>query len=314
MLVLSTIVPSKKIQTDIAANFPNIEFHYQEELAVGELSQAEVIITYGEDLENQHIRKASKLKWIMVMSAGLEKMPFDAIIERGILVTNARGIHKTPMAEYTFAMVLLHEKQGRLLLENERDEKWDRDIKVGELNGKTMLILGTGAIGGEIARMAKAFNMKTVGVNRSGSPTEYIDRIIQKNALIPALSQADYLISILPSTHETKGLLQEEHFKVMKNSAVFVNIGRGDVVDENILLSALANQEIAHAILDVFDPEPLAKGHPFWKMDNVTVTSHLSSRSYEYLPRAFRIFEQNLSSYLDGKSNFVNKVDPEKGY
>ncbi|MFJ5622648.1 D-2-hydroxyacid dehydrogenase [Peribacillus loiseleuriae] len=314
MLVLSTIVPPKSIQTDMAVKFPNIDFCYQEDLEAGKLSEAEVLITYGEDLENQYIRKASRLKWIMVMSAGLEKMPFDAIIERDILVTNARGIHKIPMAEYTFAMILLYEKKGRLLLENERNEKWDRDVKVGELNGKTMLILGTGAIGGEIARMAKAFNMKTVGVNRSGNSTEYIDRIIQENALIPALSQADYLISILPSTHETKGFLQEEHFKAMKNSAVFVNIGRGDIVDENILLSALAKQEIAHAILDVFNPEPLAKGHPFWKMDNVTVTSHLSSRSYEYLPRAFQIFEQNLSSYLEGKSSLVNIVDPEKGY
>ena len=193
-------------------------------------------------------------------------------------------------------------------------QKWDRDVRVGELNGKTMLILGTGAIGGEIARMAKAFNMKTVGMNRSGKPTEYMDRIIQKNALIPALSQADYLISILPSTHETVGFLQAEHFKVMKNSAVFINIGRGDVVNENILLSSLANQEIAHAILDVFDSEPLAEGHPFWKMDNVTVTSHLSSRSYEYLPRAFQIFEQNLSIYLEGKFSFVNEIDPKKGY
>ncbi|KMY48880.1 D-2-hydroxyacid dehydrogenase [Peribacillus loiseleuriae] len=314
MLVLSTIVPPKSIQTDMAAKFPNIDFHYQEDLETDELSHAEVLITYGEDLENQHIRKAPMLKWIMVMSAGLERMPFEAIIERDILVTNARGIHKTPMAEYTFAMVLLHEKKGRLLLENERNEKWDRDVRVGELNGKTMLILGTGAIGGEIARIAKAFNMKTVGLNRSGRQTEYMDRIIQKKAILSELSQADYLISILPSTQETVGFLQAEHFKAMKNSAVFVNIGRGDVVDENILLSALANQEIAHAILDVFDPEPLAKGHPFWNMDNVIVTSHLSSRSYNYLPRAFQIFEQNLSTYLERKSSFINEVDPKKGY
>ncbi|WP_028390313.1 D-2-hydroxyacid dehydrogenase [Bacillus cihuensis] len=314
MLVLSTIVPSKTIQTDLETKFPDIDFHFQEDLEKGALSEAEVLITYGEDLENQHIRNAPKLKWIMVMSAGLEKMPFEVIIERDILVTNARGIHKIPMAEYTFAMVLLHEKKGRLLLENERNAKWDRDVRVGELNGKTMLILGTGAIGGEIARIAKAFNMKTVGLNRSGRPTEYMDHIVQKKDILIELSQADYIISILPSTHETKGFVKSEHFKAMKNSAVFVNIGRGDVVDENILLSALANQEIAHAVLDVFDPEPLAKDHPFWEMDNVTVTSHLSSRSYKYLPRAFQIFEQNLAIYLEGKSNFVNEVDPEKGY
>ena len=123
MRVLSTIVPSKTIQTDITAKFPNIDFLYQEDLTAGELSEAEVLITYGEDLEYQHIQKSPKLKWIMVMSAGLEKMPFDAIIERDILVTNARGIHKIPMAEYTFAMVLLYEKRGRLLLENERNAK-----------------------------------------------------------------------------------------------------------------------------------------------------------------------------------------------
>nr|WP_311380680.1 NAD(P)-dependent oxidoreductase [Bacillus sp. ISL-78] len=117
------------------------------------------------------------MKWIMVMSAGMELMPFNAIEERGIMVTNARGIHKIPMAEYTIGMLLQYEKKLKLLMKNEKEELWNRKIEVGELNGKTMLIMGVGAIGGEVARLGKAFGMKTIGMNRSGKPVESIDHL-----------------------------------------------------------------------------------------------------------------------------------------
>ncbi|MGE7763106.1 D-2-hydroxyacid dehydrogenase [Peribacillus sp. NPDC097895] len=314
MLILSTIIPNESIQTKMKDTFPDLNFIYQEKWTDEPLSEAEILITYGEDLTEEVIRKATNLKWIMVMSAGMELMPFKALEDRGILVTNARGIHKIPMAEYAIGMLLQYEKKMKLLMKNEGEELWDRKIEVGELNGKKMLILGAGAIGGEVARLGKAFRMKTMGVNRSGQPVESVDRLYTLDHLLEALPEADYIISVLPSTGETKDLLQKEHFKAMKDSAVFVNIGRGDLVNEEVLIEALETKELAHAILDVFNPEPLGKGHPFWRMENVTVSPHLSSKSGEYLPRTFAIFEKNMLEYLGAGKDFINVIDLSRGY
>jgi phosphoglycerate dehydrogenase-like enzyme len=314
MLILSTIIPNESIQTKMMDAFPDLNFIYQEGWTDEPLNEAEILITYGEDLNEEIIGKAANLKWIMVMSAGLELMPFKAIEERGILVTNARGIHKIPMAEYTIGMLLQYEKKLKLLMKNEREELWHRKIEVGELNGKTMLILGAGAIGGEVARLGKAFRMTTMGVNRSGKPVDSIDRLYTLDNILEAVPEADYIVSVLPSTDETKGLLQKEHFKAMKETAVFVNIGRGDLINDEVLIEALEAGELAHAILDVFDPEPLGKGHPFWKMENVTVTPHLSSKSGEYLPRTFAIFEKNMREYLKAGKDFINVIDLSRGY
>lgn len=316
MQILSTLIPPEYLQAAMKEKFSAHEFHYQKGVAIDDdkLKEAEIIITYGEDLTDEHIRKAEKLKWIMVMSAGLEKMPFQVIDEKNILVTNARGIHKLPMAEYTIGMLLQYEKQMKLLLENEAQEKWDRRIKIGELNSKTMLIIGTGAIGSEVARLAKAFQMKTLGINRSGKSVEYIDSIHSLDEMLEVLPKADYIVSVLPSTEETQNLLKKEHFRAMKNSALFMNIGRGDLYPEEILLEALSKKEIAHAVLDVFGQEPLPEGHPFWKLDNVTVTPHISSITKNYLPRSFEIFEHNFEEYIKGGTEYINVIDPKRGY
>ena len=314
MLILSTIIPNEDIQKKMNRAFPDLTFLYQETWTAEKLQEAEILITYGEDVTDEIIEQAVNVKWIMVMSAGLELMPMTSIEKRGIMVTNARGIHKIPMAEYTMGMLLQYEKKLKQLIENEADEIWDRKIEVGELNGKTMLILGTGAIGGEVARLGKAFRMTTLGVNRSGKPVEHIDHLYSLTELGEALPKADYIVCILPSTPETKDLLKKEHFKAMKSSAVFVNIGRGDLVKEEVLVEAMEEREVAHAVLDVFDPEPLEKGHPFWSLDNVTVTPHLSSKSSEYLPRTFKIFEENMEVYLKKGKDFINVIDPKKGY
>ncbi|MEH6948855.1 D-2-hydroxyacid dehydrogenase [Bacillus sp. JJ634] len=314
MLIVSTITPSEEIQQHIEQAFPNVTFKYEEVWNDKSLAEAEVLITYGEDLTDEHIEKAKKLKWIMVMSAGLEKMPFKSIEERGILVTNARGIHKIPMAEYTFGMMLQYEKRLKQLIQQERDENWQRSIVMGELHGKSMLILGTGAIGGEIARLAKAFGMTTLGINRSGQGVEHIDTLYKLEELLAVLPQADYIVSVLPSTKATRYILTEKHFQAMKSSAVFINIGRGDLVKESVLLQALEKQEITHAILDVFESEPLPRNHPYWNMKNVTVTPHVSSQSDQYLPRCFVIFGKNLQEYVSNGKKYINVIDINRGY
>ena len=316
MRIVSSVFPKEIIQEEIKSEFPEIQFEFYKGMKDAEKAfyECEVFLTYGDDLTDNHIQKNNHLKWIMQMSAGLEKLPLKAIEEKGIMITNARGIHKIPMAEYTLGTMLQWVKQTRALLENEQEENWDRKIRMEELFEKTVLILGVGAIGGEIARLAKAFRMKTIGVNRSGKGVENIDELYLTEQMMDALPKADFIVSILPSTPKTKHLLTKDHFVAMKNTAVFINIGRGDLVDESLLLHALEKNEIAHAFLDVFEKEPLVKDHPFWKMKNVTVTPHLSSVTQNYLPRAFEIFKHNLNTYLNKTGDYMNVIDLKKGY
>ena len=316
MRIVSSVFPKEIIQEEIKSEFPEIQFEFYKGMKDAEKAfyECEVFLTYGDDLTVNHIQKNNHLKWIMQMSAGLEKLPLKAIEEKGIMITNARGIHKIPMAEYTLGTMLQWVKQTRALLENEQEENWDRKIRMEELFEKTVLILGVGAIGGEIARLAKAFRMKTIGVNRSGKGVGNIDELYLTEQMMDALPKADFIVSILPSTPETKHLLTKDHFVAMKNTAVFINIGRGDLVDESLLLRALEKNEIAHAFLDVFEKEPLVKDHPFWKMKNVTVTPHLSSVTQNYLPRALEIFKHNLNTYLNKTGDYMNVIDLKKGY
>lgn len=316
MEIVSSIYPYEELQEDIKKQFPNVNFSFYKGMKDARESfyKAEVFVTYGEDLVEEDIYKAENLKWIMIMSAGMDRMPFKACAEKGILITNVRGIHKIPMAEFTLSQMLTYVKQTNTLLENERQAVWDRKVPMGELAEKTLLVLGIGAIGGEIARLAKAFRMNVIGVNRHGHPHEYADQTFKIDEMKKHLEKADFIVSVLPSTKETHYLLTEDHFKLMKKSAVFINIGRGNLIKDEALLKVMQNQEIAHAYLDVFEQEPLPKGHPFWEMDQVTVTPHLSSITKKYMPRSFEIFKHNLHTYMNKSGEFINLIDPARGY
>ena len=279
------------------------------------ISEAEIIVTFGGDITAELMKQAHHLKWIMVMSAGVEKLPFSVIREKGVLVTNARGIHKIPMAEYAISMLLQVYRQARKLARNQERHTWDQSVRMKEITGKTLLIAGTGAIGQEVARLAKAFQMKTIGVSRSGRTVTYFDENDTTDNLNKLLPVADFVISVLPSTPETKGLFTYEHFQRMPNHAVFLNMGRGNVVRSETILKAVQNKEVGHVVLDVFEEEPLPEDHPFWGEENITVTPHLSGVSSDYMLRALEIFEQNLTNYLsENEADYVNQIDLVKGY
>lgn len=303
-------------QNHLKNKYPDHTFVFcQENSKISDYVQdAEVIVTYGSDLTEELIGKAKKLKWIMVISAGIDELPFTEIKKRKILVTNVSGIHKVPMAEYAISMLLHVYRQEKVLNNNQAKASWDRSVRMKEVTGRTMLVLGTGAIGQEVARLAKAFHMHTIGVSRSGRAVEYFDETYKINLLEDVLYEADFIVSVLPSTEETKGLITFRHFEIMKREAVFLNMGRGDIVRSEHILRAVREGEIAHAILDVFEEEPLPEDHPFWKSDQITVTPHLSGISPQYHDRALHIFEQNLDVYLKGDRKYINKINLERGY
>ncbi|MEM5018279.1 D-2-hydroxyacid dehydrogenase [Metabacillus indicus] len=317
MNVFSTVKLPVHMKEDLLKGFPDAEFSFDNKIEEDgdELHNAEVILTYGEDLTAEIIEEAPSLKWIMVASAGMDRMPFEALRDKKILVTNAKGVHKIPMAEYTLSMMLQISRDAAKLSENQQKRKWDRRVVMNEIHGKTLFVLGAGAIGTEIARLAKAFGMTAVGMNRSGKSVEFFDEILTFEEMHRGLQEADFAVSVLPSTGETRHILNLEAFRQMKKEAVFINIGRGDAVVEADLIAALNEGSLKHAVLDVFEEEPLRENHPFWAMEKVTVTPHLSGITKNYLPRAMEIFKRNLRHYLVGDpSAFENPVDLEKEY
>ncbi len=317
MNILSTVKLPTVLKQQIESKFPMVTFHHDKKIdeALDLLSNADILFTYGEDLTASHIQAATKLKWIMVGSAGIEKLPFDEIEKRGILVTNSKGVHSIPMAEYCLAMMLQVSRQAKALIENEKAHKWDRTVKMKELYGETVYILGAGAIGQETAKLAQAFSMKVLGMNQDGRPVEYFQEMYTYKELKETIKEADFVISVLPSTEQTKGLLNYEIFKEMKREAVFINIGRGDVVNEKDLLKVLDEGLISHAVLDVFEQEPLDEHHPLWEMENVTITPHLSGITKNYLPRVMPIFEENLERFRNGELSMMrNIIDLRKRY
>ncbi len=314
------VVTSAKIRRDIreylVKTYSHFDFRFHTHISEAEndLKIADILITYGEDLTESHINSATNLKWIMVISAGLDKMPLDAIVKNGITVTNARGIHAVQMSEYAISMMLQTARQAKTVIENEKNRKWDRSPVMTELHNKTLGILGAGAIGKEVARLAKAFNMTVIGLNRSGKQGEYFDRMVTRSDLGILLKDSDFIVSVLPKLPETDHLLSDDQFKQMKESAIFINMGRGNVIQDDSILTALRRGEFSHAVLDVFNEEPLPEDHPFWSEEKITVTPHLSGLSPEYQPRAFEIFEHNLKVFIGKGGEYMNLIDPKKGY
>lgn len=278
-------------------------------------ADAEILVTYGEDLTDEIIQQMPKLQWIQVISAGLELMPFAAIAERGVVVTNAKGIHAIPLAEHVMSVLLQFARRLPTFYRQQAEHVWDRSVRIDELHGKTLGILGVGALGSAIAERAQAFGMRVIGTNTDGRPVAHVDQVYKGSEQDRVLGEADYLTIIVPLTSQTQGMIGEKELRQMKSSAVLINVARGSVVDEIALISALENRLIAGAALDVFVEEPLPASHPFWGMEQVILTPHVSGRSPYYMERAMEIFRDNLGRWSAGnRTNLRNIIDPRKGY
>lgn len=314
MNVLFTFRMKDEQMEKLQSDFPGIQFCFNKKADEISIDDFEVIVTYGEDITTEVLEKAASLKWLMVASAGVEKMPLAEIAAKGIVISNVRGIHKTPMAETALAHILSLGRALPTLAEQQKRKEWNTKVRQTELQGSTALILGPGAIGSEIGRLLQAFGVRTIGCNNSGDPAQFMDDTIQFDRLVSRLPEADIVISVLPSTEKTKGLLTDAHFKAMKETVIFMNFGRGDLVKETVIVDALKNGDIGHAVLDVFEQEPLPAESELWSLSNVTISPHVSSHSGKYIERALEFFTENLEKWQTGDRKLINLIDPEKGY
>lgn len=278
-----------------------------------DLPGVDILLTTGR-VKEEIIQQAPNLKWVQALSAGVDFLPLEEIARRGILLSNARGIHKIQMSEFALLLMLQWARRLPLIYRNQQNKRWDQNIPNGELYGHTLGIIGPGSIGEAIALKAKIFGMRTVGLNQSGRAAPGFDEIYSgSSGLDRILAESDYLIMLMPSTPKTKKFLSLEQFRKMKPSAYFINLARGSVVDENGLIEALQNGILAGAALDVFEEEPLPENSTLWSLDNVTITPHVAGATPHYIERASEIVFENIRRFLAGEP-LLNAVDPVAGY
>ena len=311
--ILSTVNLKPHMIEHINQHYPDMEYRFSKtrDLTEADKEWCEIFITYGSNFDSEDVRLFKNLKWMMVMSAGLDDLPLEAL--EHVHITNAKGIHKIQMTEYTVGLLLDFYKDFHQLKVDQENAHWRKNAKTEEIYDKVVHILGTGSIGSHLAKVLQAFGTQVAGYNTTGHEVEAFDHTYAISELEGHIGEADIVINILPSTDKTRGLLDAGIFDRMKETAVFVNIGRGDVMTDETISHVLEEGMIRHMILDVFNEEPLPSDHIFYTYDNLTITPHASSKTEGYLKRGFEIFAHNLQ-YMEEKESMMNIIDNKKGY
>jgi phosphoglycerate dehydrogenase-like enzyme len=259
------------------------------------------------------VRSNPRLRWVQGTAAGTGEQVKAAGLSAGeldrVAFTSASGVHVGPLAEFCMLGLLAFTKGLPRLQADQHAHRWDH-YPVAELRGRTLLILGLGAIGTEVARLAKAFGMRTLAVNRHGSSdSPYVDEAHRTEELHELLTRADAVVVTLPLTEETRGLLDARAIGRMKRGAILVDAGRGGTIEESALVQALREERLAGAALDVFATEPLPMDSPLWDLPNVLISPHTAALSVHENERIVELFVENLGRYLAGEE-LLSRVDP----
>ncbi|MFB6152134.1 MAG: D-2-hydroxyacid dehydrogenase [Haloarculaceae archaeon] len=243
---------------------------------------------------------AEELRWLQTVSAGVDHLPRDDLRERGVALTSASGIHAEPIAEQVLGYLLTFERGLHVAGRQQRRGVWE-GIDGGEVRGKTMCVVGLGAIGSRTAELASALGMTVVGTKRDPSDAPAAaDEVHPPDALHDLLPRTDYLVLACPLTEETEGLVGTEELELLGGDALLVNVARGAVVDEDALVDALRSHRIRGAALDVFEAEPLPPDSPLWDLSNVVVTPHMAGSNPRTPERLAGIVADNYAAFERG--------------
>jgi len=293
----------------LQSNFPELTIHAaRKEEEVGDFVEKTDIllaIRVSDDL----IRRASNLEWIQVLITGVDYFINLPSLRKEVLVTSTRGMHGPQMSEIAFLFMLALSRNFPQMIRNQDQRTWER--WPGKLlYQKKVGILGLGMIGEEIARKCKAFGMTVFGIARTKKKTDAVDYFYGPEELIRVLQEVDFFIIVVPFTPQTEKMVGAKALAAMKPTAFLINIGRGQVVDEEALIEALNSGKIAGAAIDTFQNEPLPQNHPFWGMKNVIITPHVGGMSDTYVKQALPTIEENLRRFLKGeRQTLINLVD-----
>lgn len=317
MLILSSVSLNDELTKKMKKEFP--DYLYEKKLSNIDkktLEKVKVYITYGEDITEALLNKMTSLEMIHVMQSGINAIPFQELYNRNIILTNSRGINAINIAEYTMSMMLNIVRKNYVFYENQKNKKWNETTTIDELASKKLGILGMGAVGTELAKRAKSFDMLVYATkNQFISEIENVDKVIPKEDSNTIFKECDFVVCLLPLTSTTVNFINEDRISLMKNNSYLINISRGEIIETQALKKALSSDKIGGAVLDVFDNEPLTGDSDEYNFKNTIITPHIAGDRFpKYKYRAFEILINNLLVLKEKKGDFINEIDMDRKY
>ncbi len=279
---------------------------------VSSMADADVLLTWNLPTENL-AKVAPQLKWIHIIGAGVEHLlPMDWM-PPGVTLTNNKGVHSAKAGEFGLMSILMLHTHMPAILSNQKTRTYE-SLYSTPIAGRNVVVVGTGSLGGATAAAVQALGAHVTGVNRHGAPVKGCDEVIRVQDLDRVLPTADYVFLAVPDTPETRGLMDARRLDLLQSTAGIVNVGRESVMDYDALCDRLEDSRLAGAILDVFDPEPIADSSRLWNTRNLVVTPHVSADDGDtYVPMTLDLFFRNMQRFVAGEP-LLNPVRPDLGY
>jgi D-2-hydroxyacid dehydrogenase (NADP+) len=293
----------------LGPEFPDLQFalfHKAAEVK-GDLSDIDVMIMFGIEIQDFMLSGAPRLKWIQSLATGVDHFLRCPSLQPGVLITSGRGIHGAPLREQVAYMMMAVSRDAVRQVGDQKAHFWERRLW-STLHGKTATVVGVGIVGAAIAELLKAFGMRTVGVTRAPRQIAVFDEMMPTDRLADAARDADYLINVLPASTENIAIFDAKIFSAMKPTAYYISAGRGQTVDETALLAALRERRIAGAALEVFQTEPLPPDSPFWDLPNVFITPHIGGYVIEYEDFIMPLIVDNMRLFLAGRQREMKNI------
>lgn len=295
----------------LSKDFPLARFHGAKDLTAlpDDLASMDVLLAFGIAIDDAMMQRASGLKWIQSLATGVDHFLKSPGLRPHTILTSARGIHGPAMSE-TVAFLMLSASRNAPQFVRQQDRREWRRAPWSLLHGKTALVCGVGLSSTSVATLLKAFGMTVIGASRTPRRLEAFDEIVSTDELAKHAGRVDYLINVLPAAPANRHIIGADVFAAMKPTARFINVGRGETVDEAALIAALAEGRIAGAGLDVFDVEPLPQGSPLWTMPNVLVTPHVAGFFTEYEEFVLPLVRDNMALFFAGRTDEMRNIIP----
>jgi phosphoglycerate dehydrogenase-like enzyme len=282
----------------------------KERPSAAQLAETEAMLAWG--AAPGLLPRMPKLRWVQALTAGVEGWLALPDLPEGVALTCARGTHRESMPENILGALFHLTKPYSAIIEDQKQRRWTRRVPE-PLNGKTLGVLGLGAIGQEVARLAGALGMRVVGTRRGGAPLPGLAEVLPPERTAEVLERSDFVLLLLPATPETEGFMDARRLGRMRPGAWLLNFGRGQLVVDDDLAAAVKDRVIAGAVLDVFRQEPLPSDHPFWATEGIVVLPHIGGLHPRRDAVVARLFADNLARFLDGEP-LKEVVDRAAGY
>ncbi len=286
------------------------------DISEAERADIEILLGWNHDWTAADFEEMTVLKWLQNSSAGMDALPDEVKQSSRILLSNMSGIHGDSIAQNVFAYILSNYRGMYQALADQSEHHWNQtymdDLK--QVNDKVILLFGTGSLSQKIAKIAQVFGMKVIGVNTDGREVEHYDQTVATEDADTVIGEAEIIVNTMPSTSQTRGLFNQSFFEKMNPEAIFINVGRGDAVIEEDIATALNEEVIAGAYLDVFQEEPLPEESPLWEAKHLIITPHTSGVVEHFRDAVFSVFYKNLEQYATDGTLAMNQFNAKKDY